>query len=182
MNSRIFSVLSAVAIALIATAPLSRAVTYSPSQFNAALKTTVGTKTGSAAYNAAANLFKKALGDKANKKNVVKYATSLVKFFKSTKVLKPQLAGKSRSTFVKALCDGYFKGLAYNPQDSKFAQALSKLSGSLPVSQQTQAIAQLIASPALAFNTKKGGSSADINFLNQTIYTAAKTTPPPPVS
>jgi len=181
MNSRIFSVLSAVAIALIATAPLSRAVVYSPSQFNAALKTAIGTKTGPSAYNAAANLFKKALGDKSNKKNVSKYANSLVKAL-GKKVVKDALQGKSRSTLVKALCDGYFKGLAYDPQDSKFASALKILSGKLPISQQTQATAQLIASPALAFNTKKGGSAADTNFLNQTIYTAAKTTPPPPVS
>ncbi len=180
MNSRIFSLFSAVAIALAATAPLSRAVTYTPSQVNAALKAAIGSKIGAPAYNAAANLFKKALGDKSDKKSAKKYAQSVIKAL--NKKVKTALIGKSRSTLVKALCDGYFKGVTYSPMDSKFVAALKILSSKLPISQQTQATAALIASPALAFNTKKGGSASDVNFLNQTIYTSANTTPPPPVS
>jgi len=180
---KLFSAFTALAIAAIAFSPAAQAgkVKYSASQFTSALKTKVGTKKGPSAYNAAASLLKSALsGDPSNKKLVVSYAKAILKVC-NKKVVADPLAGKSRSAYMKALTS-YFTGLAYNPMDSKFVAAMKVFSGKLPISQQTQAIAQLIASPILAFNTKKGGSQSDINFINSTVYTAAGTTPPTPPS
>ena len=170
MNSRLLSVFSAAAIALVASAPLSHAVVYTPTQFNAALKIAIGKKTGAKATTAAANLYKKALGDKKNKKNAVKYTTSILKALK--KPVKSNLQGASRATLANALVNGYFKGLAYNASDSKFTAALRKLVSGLPGTQKNETIAKLITSTLLSYNTAKGGGTAGANTINGIVYPA----------
>lgn len=180
MNSKIFSAFAAVALALAATSPSTFAKVYTSATFNAALKAKVGTKTGPAAYNAAASLYKAALGDKKNKKLTVTFTKAVIKILK--KPVPIPLQGKSRSTLANALVNGYFKGVAYDPQDSKFSTALRLLSSGLSGSQKTSATAKLIADPVLAFNTKKGGTAANINFINEIIYPALGQPLPPPAS
>jgi hypothetical protein len=179
MNSKIFSALAAVAIALAIT-PSSFAAKLSPGQFTAGVKAAVGTKTGTAAYKAAAKYFKKALSDKNNKKNVIAYTTSVIAVLK--KPVASSLQVKARASLADALTQGYFTGLAYNPQDAKFVTSLKKLITTLPGSLKTAATAQAIATPLLNYNTKKGGGAADINFINDTVYNAAGQKPPTPVS
>jgi F0F1-type ATP synthase alpha subunit len=175
MNSKIFSALAAVAIALAIT-PSSFAAKLSPGQFTAGVKAAVGTKTGTAAYKAAAKYFKAALSDKNNKKNVIAYTTSVIAVLK--KPVASSLQIKARASLADALTQGYFKGIAYTPQDAKFATALSKLVKTLPASLKTLTAAQTIAAAVL----KKGGGAADINFINDTVYNAAGQKPPTPVS
>jgi hypothetical protein len=175
MNTKIFSAIAAVAIAL-AVSPSSFAAKLSPGQFTAGVKAAVGTKTGTAAYKAAAKYYKTALSDKNNKKNVIAYTTSVLAALK--KAVKTNLVVKSRATLADALTQGYFKGMAYKPQDAKFATALSKLVKTLPAPLKTDAAAQAIAAAVL----KKGGTTADINFINDTVYNAAGQKPPTPKS
>jgi len=179
MNSKFFSALAAVAIALVIT-PSSFAVTLSPGQFTAGVKAAVGTKTGTAAYKAAAKYFKTALSDPKNKKNVISYTTSVIAALK--KPVASSLQVKARASLADALTQGYFTKLAYNPQDAKFVTSLKKLITTLPGSLKTSAAAQTIATPVLNYNTKKGGGATGINFINDTIYNAAGQTPPKPVS
>jgi hypothetical protein len=176
MKSKFLSAFTAVAVALIASASPSFAAKMTPGQFNVALKQAVGTKSGPAAYNAAANLYKKALSDKNNKKFAIAYTNMVLKALK--KPVKANLQGKSAAALANALTIGYFKGMAFKPQDSKFAKSLQLLIKKLPGSQKTDSTAQLIAQIVL----KKGGTVADINFINQTVYNAAGQNPPPPVS
>jgi len=167
--------LAAVAIALAIT-PSSFAAKLSPGQFTAGVKAAVGTKTGTAAYKAAAKYFKTALSDKNNKKNVIAYTTSVLAALK--KPVSSSLQVKARASLADALTQGYFKGIAYTPQDTKFATALSKLVTTLPAPLKTLTAAQTIAAAVL----KKGGTPADINFINNTVYKAAGQQPPPLVS
>ncbi len=181
MNSRILSVFSAVALALVATAPLSHAVVYTPSQFNIALKAAVGTKKGAKAFNAAANFYKKALGDKKNKKNADKYAKSIVKIIKSTKVVPIALQGTSVNTQVKALLAGYFKGTKFNINDSVYNKALKTFLGSLQGSQRTAATSQLIYTSIKTYATGKGVSQNAV-YAYYTGVSQSFQLPPPPVS
>jgi hypothetical protein len=179
MNTKFFSALAAIAIALVVT-PTSFAAKMSPGQFTAGLKTAIGTKTGTSAYKAAAAFYKKALADKNNKKNVIAYTTSVIAALK--KPVASSLQIKARASLADALTQGYFTKLTYNPQDAKFVTSLKKLITTLPASLKSSTAAQTIATPVLNYNTKKGGGAAGINFINDTIYNAAGQQPPPPKS
>jgi len=156
MNSKLLTTFSAVAIALIAVAPLSKAVVYSPSQFNTELKAKIGSKKGPSAYNAAANFYAKALKDKKNKKNAAKYANSIVKILKKKSVVKIALQGKSMNTQIKALLKGYFKGLKFNLDDKIYNKALDTFIKKLPTSQKTAVNSQAIYNSIKTYATKKG--------------------------
>lgn len=179
MNTKFFSALAAIAIALVVT-PTSFAAKMSPGQFTAGLKTAIGTKTGTAAYKAAAKFYKTALSDKNNKKNVIAYTTSVIAALK--KPVASSLQVKARAALADALTQGYFTKLTYNPEDAKFVSSLKKLITTLPGSLKTTATAQAIAAPVLSYNTKKGGGATGINFINDTVYNAAGQPTPPPAS
>jgi hypothetical protein len=175
MNTKIFSTLAAFALALVVT-PTTFAAKLSPAQFTAGVKAAVGTKKGAAAYKAAAKYYKTALADKNNKKNAVTYTTAVLKALK--KAVKTPLVVKSRAALADALTQGYFKGMTYKPEDSKYAAALAKLVSTLPSSLKTSAAAKEIAAPVIKFNDTKGGGAAGISFINDTIYKAAGQEPP----
>ena len=181
MKSKFLSALSVVAIALISTTPLSEAKVYTAAQFNAELKAKVGTKKNASAFNAAAKLYKQALGDKKNKKLVVTFTKSVLKALGKSVVV-DGFQGKSRATLAKALADGYFKGITYNGTDSKYLSAIKLLSGKLPISQQTIAVAQLIAAPLIGFNSRKGGPASTANAINGTVYNTIGVATPTPES
>jgi len=179
MNTKIFSTIAAFALALVVT-PTTFAATLSPSQFTAGVKAAVGTKTGAAAYKAAAKYYKLALSDPKNKKNAVTYTTTVLKALK--KAVKTPLVVKSRAALADALTQGYFKKKTYDPKDSKYVTALAKLVSTLPAPLKSAAAAKEIAAPVIKFNDAQGGGAAGINFLNDTIYKAAGQPVPPPVS
>ncbi|MGH8047850.1 MAG: hypothetical protein ACREKL_11440 [Chthoniobacterales bacterium] len=182
MNSNFLKALPVVAIALIATAPLSQATVYSPSQFTTVLKQKVGTKTKTAAANAAANFYAKALGDKKNKKNASKYAGSIVKVvLKNKKVTPPSIAGVSVNTQVKGLLKGYFKGLKFSLTDKTYNNALNTLLKALPFSAKTAATSQAIYNSIKTVATKNGVSQEQV-FQYYTGVAEKFTIPEPPVS
>jgi len=181
MNSKILSLLSTVAIALVASAPLSQAVVYSPSQFNTALKAAVGTKKGAAAYNAAAKFYQKALGDKKNAKNAAKYATSITKVL-TTKVVPIPLQGKSTNTLVRALLNGYFKSVKpFDLTNATYNKALNVFLKKLNPSQKTAAVSQSIYDTIKTYAIKKGATAAQV-YSYYTGVSGAANIPPPPVS
>jgi hypothetical protein len=163
MNSKLLKALPVIAIALMAAAPLSHATKYSPAQFNAELKKKVGTKTGTAAVNAAGNFYKKALTDKANKKLAATYANFVVKALKYPKVVPTALAGKSVSTLIKLLQQGYFAGgTKFSLTDSVYNKALDVFMKSLPSTAKASSIvSESIYLVIKSFITGKGTSQFD---------------------
>jgi hypothetical protein len=141
MNSKFLKALPAIVLALVATAPLSQAVTYSPAQFNTELKKKVGTKTGPAAYNAAASFYKTALSDKNNKKHIAAYASFVSKLLKSSKVVAIPQQGTAIATVIKQMQLGYFKApQKFNINDPGYNKALQTLLKGLPASQKNSTL------------------------------------------
>ncbi len=179
MNIKFFSVVSAVALALIAAAPLSQAKVYSPSQFNAELKKKVGTKKETAAVKAAASLLTSALTDKKNSKNAAKYAASVVSLLKKS-VKKDQ--GKQANTLVSALLKGYFKPVKFNLNDKVYNQALLKLLTFPPTSQKTTATSQTIYNTIKKFALTKKSTQAEVyTYWNTQVAPKSKFETSPPI-
>jgi len=167
MNSKFLKALPVIAIALIATAPLSHATKYSPTQFTAELKKVVGTKTGLTAVNAAATFYRKALLDAANKKQAAAYASSIVSVLKYPKVVSTALAGKAVNTYISSLQKGLFTGsYKYNLNDPTYNKALQTFLSKLPpTAKSSQLNTNTFYSTIKQFATSKKVTQLDVyNF------------------
>lgn len=177
MKHPLFTALSVAVLSLAIATPASFAKVYSPSQFKAELTKKVGKKKGTAAINAAANFYKSALGDKKNKKNASKYASSINSVLK--KPVAVSLKGKALTTLNSALLVGYYKGLAKNFADKTYQSAFTTLGKGLTASNRSGATGQgLSDSLALAISNffKTAATFSDISNL------IVKAKLPPPVS
>jgi hypothetical protein len=181
MKSKLFTTFAAIAIAIVATSTSFAGKVYTPAQFTTALKEKVGTKTGASAYNAAAGLFKSALGEPKNKKNADKYAKSIVKLLKPKDMAKDPVRGKGVNTLVKSLMIGYFKKLTFNLEDARYNKALLTLIKSLPTSQKTTAVSQMIYSTVKGYAISKGPTQEQIYSYFSGVAVQGNL-PPPPVS
>lgn len=181
MNSKFLKILPVIALALVATTPLTQAKTYTPAQFNAELKKKVGTKKGAAAYNAAANFYKSALADKKNKSKAATYANYVVKLIKYPKVVPIALSGKSVNTFVAALQKGYFSaGVKYSFNDKTYSKALQVILKSLPSSQKANSVTSQLIYNTVKSAAKKSGATDEETY--QFFTKEAKGYVEPPVS
>lgn len=178
MKTKFISAFAAIAVALAITSPLSFAKVYSPSQFNTELKKKIGTKTGASAASAAANFYKQALGDKKNKKNAEKYAKSIVKALKKPVV--PALQGNATNTLVKALLDGYFKGVKFNLNDAVYNKAIVALLKGMPASEKVKpTVSQAIYYTVKSFSLKKGATvDQAYNFMKSVDSKSGVVAPP----
>lgn len=183
MKHPLFTALSVAVLSLAIATPASFAKVYSPSQFKTELAKKVGKKKGAAAINAASNFYKSALGDKKNKKNADKYASSINSILK--KPVAVNLKGKSLTTLTSALLVGYFKGLKANPSDKTFNKALVTLSKQLTAANRSGstgvATSNGLYSTIKNFFVGKGFSQSDIYDFYLSIDSSLKL-PPPPVS
>jgi len=168
MNSKFLKALPVIALALVATAPLSHAKAYTPAQFTKELKLKVGNKTGPQAYNAAASLYKAALQDKANKKYALTFTNSVVALLKKPSVVPQALQGKSVNTLIRSLQLGYFAGLKFSITDAGYTKSLSALLRSLPPSQKSsQTVSNALYSTVKGFLLGKQVTQLDaFNFYN----------------
>lgn len=170
MNIKLTSLLSAVALALVATTSSSFAKTYTTATFKKELKAKLAKKTGAGAYNTAANFLKQALTDPKNKKLVASFTSSTVAALK--KPVATPLKVKSASAIAKALTTGYFTKLTYDPTDKNFAKSLQTAVKSITdKAQKTSATGKSLFTTVYAVK-KTANTAAFQNFLNQTIYTA----------
>lgn len=170
MNIKLTSLLSAVALALVATTSSSFAKTYTPAAFKKELKAQLGKKTGAAAYTTASNFLKKVLTDPKNKKSVNAFTLSTVSALK--KPVASTLKAKSATAIAKALTTGYFAKGTYDPTDKNFAKSLTAAVKSITEkSQKTSATGKSIFTTVYAVK-KTANTAAFQNFLNETIYKA----------
>ena len=157
------------------------AAPYTPAQFARELKNKIGNKRNASASTAASVFLRTALRDKRNKKYLNQYISRTASVLKSS--IGSSFLVRSRVTLTRAINVGYFSnGQRYNARDSRYVSALRRLITSLPANRRNSTLTRQISGLAVAFSRTRGGTTDDLNFLTNLIYTTANQTPPPPLS
>jgi hypothetical protein len=182
MNSKFLKAFAAIAFMAVASSPLALAAKVSPSQFNAELKSKVGTKKGLSAANAAAKYFGATLKDKLNKKSADKYAKSVIKVLKKSVPLSSKFASSSVNACLKQLLTGYFKGLKFNLADKTYGKAQDALLKGLPPTARTEITSQTLYNTIKTFAVKKGSTQDQVYTYYTSSVSDKFNIPPPAVS
>jgi len=141
---------------------------YTPATFRAELTLAMANKKGPAAYNKAATFLQRALVDRRNKR----YARTFAQFAQNAlkgSVVRIPLRGVAANTLAKGLVAGYFAGKPFDLYDPAFNQALKVFLRSIPLSQKTQPISQMIYNSLKTYSARRGVSQNDVFAYYQTI-------------
>lgn len=180
MKTSLLPVLAGVLAASLLVAPDSFGRAVSVAEFNRDLREKLGARRNAPATALAASLLRTALTDPANKRNAAAYTRGALA------ALRPRLAAnflsRSRITLSRSLNIGYFALIRFDARSPQYVTSLRTLVTTLPVGQRTSTLAQQLSNPVVSFARSRGGSVADLNFLRDTIYRAARQEPPPPIS
>jgi hypothetical protein len=165
-------------LVLALTAPSAEARKYTPAEFQRAIIAAVGPRKGAPAYNKAATFLQAALRDPRNKPFATQFARSATIAIKGSIVPIPQ-RGRAVNTLVKGLIAGYFQGRAFNLRDPLFNRALGMILRTLPLSQKTATVSQLIYNTLKTYSARRGISRDDVYAYYQSIHLRYRLPDPP---